>query len=215
MRKNKFIVMALVIALLIAIVGCTVQPTDPGRTQTRIGMGNNNNNLRRNNNNNLRRNNGMNARIRNNNNDLIDMNDDITDMDNNLKGNITDDDGRIGNDNGNVNNNNIAKRANRIADRIEKLNEVNSASVLISGETAIVGVDMKANVQGQLTKNLKQKIERIVKNTDDDIENVSITADPDLFTRITDIADDIMDGKPVSGFASQIEEILRRITPIR
>jgi len=56
---------------------------------------------------------------------------------------------------------------------------------------------------------------KVVKRVDDDIENVSITADPDLLTRIRNMFEDIDEGNPIEGFANQFEEILRRITPVR
>jgi len=66
-----------------------------------------------------------------------------------------------------------------------------------------------------MTRDLKQKIEKTVKNTDNSIKNVSVTADPDLFTRITNMATDITKGRPISGFGKEFEEILRRITPVK
>jgi len=42
---------------------------------------------------------------------------------------------------------------------------------------------------------------------------VGVSADPDIWKRIVSMADDIEDGKPLSGFANEIEEIFRRIAP--
>ncbi|QQY80583.1 YhcN/YlaJ family sporulation lipoprotein [Keratinibaculum paraultunense] len=109
----------------------------------------------------------------------------------------------------------MAKKAANIAEKITNLKEINSASVLISGNSCIVGVDIKNNIEGKMTTDLKQKIERIVRNTDNSIKYVSITADPDLYTRIRNMAADIANGRPISGFANEFEEILRRITPVK
>ncbi|NMB28059.1 MAG: YhcN/YlaJ family sporulation lipoprotein [Tissierellia bacterium] len=110
---------------------------------------------------------------------------------------------------------NMSTRANAIAQKIANLNEVNNCSVLLSGNTAIVGVDMENNLQGKMTTDLKQKIEKTVKDADNSIKNVSVTADPNLYTRISNMAKDIRDGRPISGFANEFQEILRRITPVR
>mgnify|MGYP001029162874 CR=1 FL=1 len=217
MKKNKILFLAVVLALVLATIGCTVNR--PG-TQTRIGRETPNNNMG------LRRNNNMLGMDRRNNNNLVGIDrrnmDNITNMDrtppNNLARRNTDLGPNTTTDISprNTNNtNNMSTRANAIAKRIANLNEVNRCSVLLSGNTAIVGVDMKNNLEGQMTTDLKQKIENTVKNMDNNITNVSVTADPDLFTRISTMARDIGNGRPITGFAREFQEILRRITPVK
>ena len=63
-------------------------------------------------------------------------------------------------------------------------------------------------------EDLKRKIENVVKNTDNHISNVSVTANPNLFTRISNMSRDIRSGNPISGFAKEFQEILRRINPV-
>ncbi|AST58713.1 sporulation lipoprotein, YhcN/YlaJ family [Thermoanaerobacterium thermosaccharolyticum] len=104
-------------------------------------------------------------------------------------------------------------RAAKIASNVAKLPEVNRATVVISGNTAIVGIDMKANVQGTHETQVKKKVEKTVRDTDKGIKNVSVTSDPDLYTRINNIAKGIAAGRPLSEFTKQITEILKRITP--
>lgn len=215
MKKNKIMLISLILAVVFATIGCTAQPDNLDRTQTRIGIDNNNNALRRNNRND-------------------------TDLNDNNMGNITDDSigredtmerNRLRNNivNNGLNNNNFNNNLNtdmnnngnnvelsrRIADRVEDIQGVNKAYVLISGNTAIVGVDMDNNAEGQVTRNLKQKIEKAVKRVDNNIDNVSVTADPDLLTRIQNMFEDMDKGNPIRGFTDEFQEILRRITPIR
>ena len=108
---------------------------------------------------------------------------------------------------------NLSDRADKIANNVANLKEVNDATVIISGNTAIVGVDIKNQIEGNLTTNLKKKVESTVRNTDKNIKNVTVTADADIFQRIQNIGRDIRTGKPISGFGNEIEEIIRRITP--
>lgn len=197
MKKNKVLFFVIVIALVITAIGCTTQP---GGTENRIGLDSPNNN------NGLRRNNNMIGQDRTNNNNL-------TDMDNNMNRRDTDLGSNVERDNNTEDD--MSERADEIAEEISDLNNINNTSVLINNDTAIVGVDMENDAEGEVTTDLKQQIERIVKNVDDDIDNVNITADPDLFTRISNMAEDIGNGRPVSGFADQFQEILRRITPVR
>lgn len=211
MKKNKIFILVFAIALLISTIGCTpTKPQKPMGTETRIGDNTVNEKARRQNTNMM----GIDRRNM----------DNITDMTPNTTNNVvrrnqvgpgpnttTD----ITRRNNLVVPDNMATRANGIAQRVANLNEVNSASVLISGNSCIVGVDMKNNIQGKMTTDLKQKIERTVRNTDSSIKNVSITADPDLYTRISNMATNIGNGRPITGFAKEFEEILRRITPVK
>lgn len=109
----------------------------------------------------------------------------------------------------------VADKAARIADKVDDLKEINRATVVISGNTCLVGVNMDDNIEGSMTTNLKNRIEKIVKDTDKNITNVSVTANADLFKRIENMGRDIRAGKPLSGFANEVEEIIRRITPIK
>lgn len=153
-----------------------------------------------------------------------DMNRTDTDLNNNLNGknNVGEDVRRNATDNIRTNDTrdmtdnvdtNLSDRAEDIARKVANLNDVNSATVVISGDTALVGVDMKNNLEGKITDDLKRKVEKVVKDTDDKIDNVSVTADPDLYKRLDNMARDIRNGKPISGFSKEIQEMLRRITP--
>lgn len=105
------------------------------------------------------------------------------------------------------------KRADRIASRLTKLNEVRRATIVISNRTALVGVEMSDRLRGKMTDAQKRKIENEVKNMDNSINTVVVTAEPDLFTRIKNIADQIARGRPLSGFTSEINELVNRIKP--
>lgn len=106
-----------------------------------------------------------------------------------------------------------ATRENAIENAVNKIAGVKSSKVIIAGNRAIVGVDIQSNKEGKLTTELKKKVESTVKNTDKKIQTVAVSADPDLFKRITDVGEGIRGGKPLARFANEIEEIFRRIIP--
>lgn len=206
---------SLIIAVLFVAIGCTAQPDNLDRTQTRIGVNDNNRVLTRNNRTDVDLNDNM-GNIRD---DTLGREDAIER--NRLRNNIANN--RLNNNNFNNNmdtdlnnnrNNNVAL-ARKIADRVEDIEVVNRAYVLISGDMAIVGVDMDSNLEGQVTNALKQRIERAVKKVDNNIVNVGVTADPDLLTRIRNMFKDMDDGNPIEGFVDEFQEIFRRITPAR
>lgn len=189
-------------------MGCTTRQMRPYRTQTRIGMDRPDNTVRRNT--------PLSPDTRTNitgKDTIINPNTrtDITRRDTvptpNVRTNISGTNTAV--------DSTLIARAQTIAKKVADLNEVDRASVVITGNTALLGVDVKENIQGKMTTDLKRKIEARVKNTDARIKNVAITADPDLSTRIKTMVSDIEAGRPISGFANEIQEILRRITPIK
>ncbi len=103
--------------------------------------------------------------------------------------------------------------AKKIADTVADLEEVDSATCVITDDTAMVGVQFSKQYEGELTDEIKNKIEDVAKDTDKDITKVVVTADPDLYKRIETIGKDIGEGKPLTGFKDEIDEILNRIQP--
>lgn len=119
----------------------------------------------------------------------------------------------LGNDNLGNDNANEGARTARIERAISGIKGVKSSRVIITGDRAIVGVDMGAATEGEVTNQLKRNIEKAVKNTDKNIRAVAVSADPDLFERITRVGEGITGGRPLSQFGNEIEEIFRRIMP--
>lgn len=118
------------------------------------------------------------------------------------------------NQNNNQNNNMTnqdSEKADRLAEKIAQMNDINSATVVLAENSAWVGVDFKANVS--LTQGIKDEITRMVKNEDNTINTVYVTADADTVTRLRNMARDIAAGRPVSGFINELREIGKRIMP--
>lgn len=112
-----------------------------------------------------------------------------------------------------ITNQDLTTRANNIVDEVVKIQGIESATAIISENTAIVGVTMENNKEGNVTREIEERVKEIVKETDGKIDRVAVTADPDLFTRVENIAKDSGKGRPLSGLGREIEEIFRRITP--
>lgn len=216
---------------MLTLVGCQPANKELNRlsTQTRI-RDNNNDNLNNrfmdndslinpgNNKNNL--NNGM-MRDRNNNMNL---------GNNNLNNGMV----RDRNNNMNTDTNlsmdmsNMSSRATTIAERVTALPEIDDASVLISGNTAIVGCEVKGDTTNKITNALKTKVEAAVKVADRNIQNVSVTSDSGIYKRIQTMTKDMnnsmtnmntnmnnMKDNPATRFTKDIEDILRDITNLK
>ncbi|HZW67895.1 MAG TPA: YhcN/YlaJ family sporulation lipoprotein [Pseudogracilibacillus sp.] len=78
-----------------------------------------------------------------------------------------------------------------------------------------MGRDMQNNSnQGDdLSDDVKKKITDIVKDTDDNIDNVYVSTSPDFFNLSNDFADDVENGHPIEGFFDQIGNMIERVFP--
>jgi len=103
--------------------------------------------------------------------------------------------------------------ADQLADEATKVKGVKSASVVFTNKTAIVGLNLEANIEGDQTEDIKQEVTNRLKRANKKVETVSISTDADTVTRIRKIAKGIAEGRPVSEFAKELSEITRRITP--
>lgn len=194
MKNNKIKYIALSLILLIAVAGCTPTNTNMRNlgTQTRLND-----------------NRWFNTRDRLNTNLNTGMDTDL-----NLNSEMV----RFDTNNPNTNNitngqlSSMSNRANIIAQRVEALPEVNRATVLINGNRAIVGVDVRGDLTNTIDANLRNRIEAAVKAADRNIRTVSITSDPTLMTRIRNLSTQINNGNIISNFADEFEDLLRRIT---
>jgi len=194
LKNNKIKYIALSLILLIAVAGCTPTNTNMRNlgTQTRLND-----------------NRWFNTRDRLNTNLNTGMDTDL-----NLNNEMV----RFDTNNPNTNNitngqlSSMSNRANIIAQRVEALPEVNRATVLINGNRAIVGVDVRGDLTNTIDANLRNRIEAAVKAADRNIRTVSITSDPTLMTRIRNLSTQINNGNIISNFADEFEDLLRRIT---
>jgi len=123
-------------------------------------------------------------------------------------------DTRMEQDNRNENNNEAQSKAKRLAEKIvDQVQGINSATVVFAEEIAYVGIDLHANYTGDEAENVKEQVARIVKQDDPDIETVYVTQDADTFTRMQKIGQDIENGRPISGFLDELQNMFKRVTP--
>ncbi|NLW17069.1 MAG: hypothetical protein GX033_05410, partial [Firmicutes bacterium] len=79
-----------------------------------------------------------------------------------------------------------------VADRVVKLvnamPEVKSSYALVVGNVAMVGVDLRDQLSGDKENELKSRISANTKKEIPELAEVWVTSDPDLVTRIRDLA---------------------------
>ncbi|NDI33690.1 YhcN/YlaJ family sporulation lipoprotein [Chengkuizengella sediminis] len=90
--------------------------------------------------------------------------------------------------------------------------EVNAANIVVIGNTALVGIDIDGTLERSKVGSVKYSVAEAL-SKDPYGANAVITADMDLNVRIKEIRNDIMKGKPISGFAEELADIVGRVIP--
>lgn len=208
MKTKKILVIALGLVVLTSLAACAPRDTglnnnlDRMSTQTRINQNTNWDNLNGN---------GMD-------NTMNDFNTNTTNLNNGMmRNNMT------------TSMSNMNTKASTLARKIGALPEVDKASVVLTNDTALVGVDLKGSNMnntnlstnlsntsnnGNISSALRTKIEKMV-NDEVNVKDVSITADPNLTTRIRNISSGMTNqvGNDMNSFTNDIEQLIRDIVP--
>lgn len=103
--------------------------------------------------------------------------------------------------------------AQRLSDEAKTVEGVRSATVVVSGNTAIVGINLDRNIEASKTQAIKDEIEDRFKRVEPRIDRVVVTADADLVKRIENLGKGVAEGRPLSEFTKEFNAILTRMTP--
>ncbi|MDU0156815.1 YhcN/YlaJ family sporulation lipoprotein [Bacillus cabrialesii] len=139
---------------------------------------------------------------------INDAHDNRDNVDNNVTDNVNN------NDNGNNNDNNNRKLevADDAADKITDMKEVKHANVIVAGNQAYVAVVL-TNGNKEVGKDLKKKISDKVRDTDKNMDNVYVSANPDFVDRMQGYGERIQNGDPIAGFFDEFSETVQRVFP--
>lgn len=95
---------------------------------------------------------------------------------------------------------------------VNKVPGVKGAHCVIMGRTAIVGIDVDSRLERARVGSIKYTVAEALRK-DPHGAGAIVTADMDLNQRIAEIGEKIRDGRPVSGFATELADIIGRIVP--
>ena len=102
--------------------------------------------------------------------------------------------------------------AHRLADLANRVPNVNDAAALVVGKYAIVGIDIDANMDASRVGTIKYSVAETLQK-DPYGANAIIIADPDLYTRLKNIVNQVDNGRPVQAFMNEIADIVGRVMP--
>ncbi|WP_318617190.1 YhcN/YlaJ family sporulation lipoprotein [Sporosarcina sp. YIM B06819] len=101
--------------------------------------------------------------------------------------------------------------ADEAADRIVKMEEVESANVIVTNHNAYVAVVLHEGVEG--TKQIEDKIAEEARAANKDFNNVYVSMNPDFVKQTTDYGNKIRAGEPVEGFFEEFSDTVKRVFP--
>ncbi|TCP65417.1 YhcN/YlaJ family sporulation lipoprotein [Baia soyae] len=101
----------------------------------------------------------------------------------------------------------------RIEAQIQDLPKVKDAKVLITGDTAYVGLNMEQDfTHFTMTPMIRKKVTDVVKQARSEIRSVYLSVQPDFVKTITDITEQARDNKPMNDFDQQLKNVVQRFS---
>ncbi|WP_273484112.1 YhcN/YlaJ family sporulation lipoprotein [Desulforamulus ruminis] len=109
---------------------------------------------------------------------------------------------------------NVTVYPKHIADKVvaeaNKVKGVRGSNAVVAGKNIYLGLDINANLE----KNKSEEIERTVLNRVKNLQigyTVTVTSDIDTATQINKVARGIAQGRPISAFSKELQDIGTRI----
>ncbi len=90
--------------------------------------------------------------------------------------------------------------------------QVRHATCVVMGNTAVIGIDVDAKLDRSRVGTIKYSVAQTLRK-DPYGKNAIVTADMDLYQRLREIRQETMRGRPLSGFAEEMADIIGRIVP--
>lgn len=109
------------------------------------------------------------------------------------------------------NQNQINKQAH-LEQLVKRVPGVKGARCVVLGNTAVVGIDVDGKLERARVGNIKYTVAEALRK-DPHGAGAIVTADVDLNNRLAEIGSKIRQGHPVSGFATELADIIGRIMP--
>ncbi|MED1741674.1 YhcN/YlaJ family sporulation lipoprotein [Bacillus swezeyi] len=103
-----------------------------------------------------------------------------------------------------------------ISRRLVKITEnvpgVNDATAIVLGRLAVVGIDVKDNLERSKVESIKYSVAEALQD-DPYGANAAVVADPDTFNRLRAMGREIQAGRPVKGILDELAAIVGRVLP--
>jgi YhcN/YlaJ family sporulation lipoprotein len=99
-----------------------------------------------------------------------------------------------------------------LVDLATRVPEVNEATAVVAGNYAVVGIDVKKDLDRSKVSSIKYSVAEALRHDPYGAMAV-VTADPDIVERLKGMSDRIQDGEPLTGILDELAAIVGRIMP--
>ncbi len=102
--------------------------------------------------------------------------------------------------------------AKKAASEASNISGVNKATAVVASKRIYIGLDLKADLGSQTSADVEKKVADQVKKMNPGY-TVVVTSDIDTVTRLKNVANGIAQGKPLTSFKNELQQIDTRLTP--
>jgi YhcN/YlaJ family sporulation lipoprotein len=102
--------------------------------------------------------------------------------------------------------------ADFIAQSVNRIPGVERSAVVVTGNTAIVGLDLKSTISGSRIDTIKYAAKETAEGSTNGMRAV-VTADVDTVTRLRELMAGARQGRPIDSFGDEIADIISRLIP--
>ena len=99
--------------------------------------------------------------------------------------------------------------------RLNMISEIETSTVLVSGDMALVGVTFTSAYQGEMTDRIQGMVAAEVMAADTAVTTVGVTSDPNDVAKITELANQVRAGSPPDDLPQQMTTILNNPTTMK
>ena len=107
------------------------------------------------------------------------------------------------------------KNAAQIEAQLAQISEISQARVVVTGNTALVGVKFDSAYQGEMTERIREMVAAKVMAADPQITTVAVTSDEEDVNRVYELSDSALAGRNLDDVTNDINEIVRNATTLR
>lgn len=105
----------------------------------------------------------------------------------------------------------ILKRSEDISDLVVDLIGIENATSIVFQDAVLIGVKIYDENEDGLTDDLKESIENVVLENDEDIGKILISEDQKDFDEIEDIIQALLNGEDIKDHASRLNKIFKKM----